>query len=103
MKRFEILGRLTKDAESKNIGEINVCNFTLAVNEKRKEEEKTHYFDCVVFNENLINVICKYVKKGDLVIVSGELSHHIYETKDGKKHSRVDFVVDTIELLPNKK
>ena len=101
MKKFVIIGRMTKEIELKKDGKVGLI--TLALNTKTKEKEIAEFFECKVFNEKLIEIITKFVKKGDMVCVSGELTYSTYTKKDGAKTSKIELVVNGVELLPNNK
>jgi single-strand DNA-binding protein len=84
-----IIGRLTADPELKFVGNKGtaLATFSVAVNRKKGEEEVTHYFDCSAWGslaENLTSL-----RKGQRVIVSGQLNQDTYENKEGKKVSKV--------------
>lgn len=82
MNIVTIIGRTTTDIELKttNSGKM-VCSFTLAVPKNFKKDEAN--FIPVVFWEKQAEALSKYVKKGQQIAVSGELTSRKYE-KDGK-------------------
>lgn len=84
-----LIGRLTADPELKftNKGTALV-NFSVAVNRKKGEEEYVSYFDCTAWG-TLAQGIADGLKKGDRVIVNGNLSQDRYENKEGKTVSKV--------------
>ena len=68
------LGNLGADPEIRTFGNGGkVCNLRLAVTEKWKKDgedkEKTEWVQFAVFNEGLIRVCEKYLKKGSKVLV----------------------------------
>ncbi len=63
-----IAGRLTRDPEIRDVGETQVCNFTIATSEKFKDKngeqvEKPCFMDLVAWGRNAEN-IHKFMKKG---------------------------------------
>jgi single-strand DNA-binding protein len=92
------MGRLTADPEIKTLPNGNkVANFTLAVTKKWKDKngerkEKTNFPRIRVWNSGLISVLEKYVRKGDVVIVRGEVETGKYE-KEGQTHYTTDIVL----------
>lgn len=80
-------GRLVRDPEIRQTSSgASVANFTLAVERRFGEEKKTDYIPVVAFN-GTADAIGKYVGKGQLVLVSGQLQQKSWEDKDGNKHS----------------
>lgn len=78
-------GRLTGDPTFKttNSGK-SVCEFTIAVN-RRFDRETTDFFNCTAWN-GTADFIAKYFKKGQEILVSGEMHIDKWE-KDGIKFS----------------
>lgn len=65
-----VVGRLTRDPETKNFGESSVTRFSVAVDEGYGEKKKTHFYNCSAWNKLGENVQ-KYTKKGSTVLVEG--------------------------------
>ena len=83
MNNWSGLGRLTKDPEIRYTQSgIAMANFTLAI-DRRSKEKATDFIQCKAIGK-IAEVIEKYVSKGDLIGVSGEIQTGSYE-KDGKK------------------
>lgn len=98
MNEIFLTGRLTADPEVKT-GNTNVAKYTLAV---RFSKEVTDFFNCVTFASQA-EIASKYLKKGDLVSVRGNLSIDKYTDKEGGKHERPVINVERHYLLPNKR
>lgn len=82
-------GRLTKDVELRTTNSgVSVVNFTIAWNRKINEEnEKTLFMDCEAWR-GTADLINKYFKKGNEIIVEGELYTNTYQTDAGEnRHS----------------
>jgi single-strand DNA-binding protein len=72
-------GRITQDLELKaTTNGTPVLNFSIAINEKRGEEERTVFVDITIWKEVAENT-AKYMKKGQPVLVSGRLSQDSWE------------------------
>lgn len=91
LQHLLLLGRATKDPEtltSKN-GKI-FAKFSIAVNEYMgpKVDEKTYYYNIVVFDTTAPKVI-ERVKKGDIVFIQGrpEVEAYISKKDDSPKGS----------------
>ncbi len=92
-------GRLTRDPELKSNGSgKNYCVFSMAVNEKYGDTDKTHFFDYIAWGKPA-EIIFKYVKKGHKFGVSGKLAYSGWETNEGQKRSRVQIVVRDFTFL----
>lgn len=103
MNKAVLVGRLTHDPELMKSQRGNYfCQFTIAINRRTKDEEKTDFLDCVVFNEEAKN-LSMYMKKGSLISVMGSLQVEDYETKEGEKRRSAKIVVNEIVFLESKK
>ena len=87
------MGNLVRSPEIKEIGNDNtVCNFTIAANRKRGENEEVAYIDCASFGKQG-EVIGKHVAKGDKLLVEGRLRTDSWET-EGTKRSKLSCIVE---------
>ena len=94
-----LIGRLTRDPETRQFGDKCVSNFSLAVKKpfkKRDEENSTDFFDCKAWNKTG-EFVSKYLHKGDKVIVEGYLVNTEYTGNNGVQHKSVVIVVNEIE------
>ena len=93
MNKIELMGRLTKEVEilkSKKGGDY--ARFTIAV--PRKNDKKiTDFIDVVAFGK-VVEVINKYVEKGNRIIVVGQLNIDTYTDKDGNTKKAVVVVLE---------
>lgn len=96
-------GNLTRDAELRSTGGgTAVLNFSVAVNDRRKNqqtgewEDYPNFIDCTMFGARA-EKIAQYLEKGTKVFVEGKLHWSQWE-KDGQKRSKVDVTVDEIEF-----
>lgn len=100
LNSVNLVGRLTKDPEMRSVGDnIAVCQFTLAV-DKRGKDAGTSFIDCTAWR-GLADTISKYVKKGNLLGVTGSLDQQTWE-KDDKKYSKIQVIVNDIQFLTPK-
>ena len=98
MFNVSIAGRLTKDAEYKQVGAYDTANFTIAVDHGK---EKTSYVDCQIWGKIFETILNTY-KKGHLVAVSGNGQYLTYETDDGQKRKQLRVNVNNF-VLPEKR
>ena len=102
MNRIELMGRLTKDVEirqTKNKTEVGA--FTLAV-QRKLDKETTDFIDCVVFGK-LVDILTKYTKKGDRIVVCGELNINNYTDKEGNNKKSTVVIVNDFYFIEYKK
>lgn len=98
-------GNLTRNAELKNTASgTSILSFSVAVNDRVKSNgewtDRANYIDCVMFGTRAES-LSKFLHKGIKVAVIGKLHWSSYE-KDGKKRSKIDIYVETVELLTPK-
>lgn len=98
MNKAFLIGRLTKDPETRTTGSgATVTSFRLAVN-RRVNREETDYFDIVTWRA-LADTCAKYLAKGRQVAVCGEIHNRSYDGKDGKKRTVTEIVADEVEFI----
>lgn len=105
MNRTMIIGNLTNDPQLRSItvpatGEIlPVCNFSVAVNERRSNgEEKTTYFRVTAWR-GLGTACSTYLAKGKKVMVDGAIGVSTYQGQDGAWHSSLELRANSVEFL----
>lgn len=88
LNKVILMGRLTSDPELKTTTSgISVAQVTIACERsyaKKGEEKKTDFINVVAWRNNA-EFLCKYFKKGSLVLVEGTIQTRSYEAKDGTK------------------
>lgn len=99
-----ITGNLTRDASLNALPSgTPVCEFGVAVNERRGNRQTDEWEDVPVFVDcNMFGTraekVAQYLVKGLKVTVEGKLRYSSWE-KDGQKRSKLDVVADDIEFL----
>lgn len=97
------MGNLVRDPELRYVesgGEqIEVCDFTLAVNRPGKNNEGVDYLPMTAWR-GLARVIAEHKIKGDGMLVEGKLKSEHWEAEDGSKRSRVAIVAKNAQFLP---
>ena len=81
LNRVTLIGNLGKDPEVRVIpgSETKVASFTIATTETRRNkttgerEDKPEWHRIVVFNERLVDLIEKYIRKGSKLYIEGQL------------------------------
>ena len=85
-------GNLTRDAESKMVGEVEVCSFAIAVNDRKGVAT---FINCDMWRPG---GVAEYLVTGKQIAVSGELKCRKYE-KDGQKREAWSLEVKSLTLL----
>ena len=92
-------GRLTKDVEVRTTNSgVSVVNFTVAWNRKINDEnEKVLYMDCEAWR-GTADLIYKHFKKGNEIIVEGELYTNTYQTEAGENRHKTRLNVTQVHF-----
>ena len=95
-----LLGNLGRDPDIRSMQSgKKMASFSIATSKRWKDrstseqKESTSWHNIVVFNEGLVDVIEKYVKKGSKIYVEGELNTRIYQDKDGNDRYTTEVVL----------
>lgn len=103
MNTVNLIGRLTKDAEVRDIkgkdGDISQAVFFLAVDRGNDEAD---FIRCVAYGKTA-EIIEDYTGKGDRVGVTGHLRTGQYEHKDGYTVFTCDVIVDRFDFADGKR
>ena len=85
-----LLGRLGGDPEVRVSQEGNkIARFSIATSESWKDEntnekkDKTEWHRIVIFSPGLADVVEKYLKKGSLIYVEGQIKYRKYTDQSG--------------------
>ena len=102
INKVTLLGNVGKDPEIKTFQNGGkVANFSLATSESWKDKatgekkSKTEWHNIVVQNQNLVEIVGKFVKKGSKLLIEGKLETRKWTTKEG-----VDKYTTEIVLYP---
>jgi single-strand DNA-binding protein len=97
-----IIGHLGRDPETRFLNDGKpVCNFSVAVNEKRGGQESTAWYRISAFGK-LAEVCGQHLGKGQQVYVRGRLQQRTYKDKDGAEKLSVEVVADSVQFLGGK-
>jgi single-strand DNA-binding protein len=94
-----ILGRLGQNPEiSYTQSGLAVCKFSIATSRKQKNgQEVTQWHRCTAFDK-AGELISKYVSKGNMLYVEGEITYGQYE-KDGVTRYTTDIIVREFNFI----
>jgi single-strand DNA-binding protein len=99
-----ISGNLTRDPELRQATNTSVLSFGVAVNDRRRNpqsgqwENVPNFVDCIVFGSRA-DALAGLLHKGSKVAIDGKLRYSSWEGKDGKKRSKLEVVVNELELM----
>lgn len=104
MNRVTLMGRIGKDPETKTFDNGSVTSFSLATSETFKDKQgerqtKTEWHN-VSFWGKQGEVVSKYFKKGDPILLEGKVSYREYE-KDGQKKYITEIIGQSFEFISN--
>lgn len=103
MNKLTIIGNLTNDPELRTTTTgINVCDFTVAVNRRKTENNPdpgADFFRVTTWRDRA-DLCAKFLSKGKKVCVIGAVSVDLYTGNDGKTRANLCVKqVDEIEFL----
>lgn len=107
MNKVILVGRLTRDPETRQAGETTVTRFSLAIDRcfKKAGDETSPSADfpsCVAFGKTA-EFINKYFKQGVKMALEGRIQTGSYTDKDGVKHYTTDVIAEAVEFAESKK
>ncbi len=103
MNTITITGNLTREPETRAVGDQSVINFSIANNdENRKQADGSYvkiasYFDCEFWTKNPAHWL-KLLSKGTQVVLQGRLKQDRWE-QDGQNRSRVKISVEGYPII----
>lgn len=104
MNSVNLIGRITKDPELKQVGQ-NVCaSFSVAVDRNYKDDNGTtpvDFINCIAWNTHA-NFLGKYVRKGDNISIVGRIQTRAYQTQSGETKTIVEVLVNEVSNLTPK-
>jgi len=95
---YQAVGRLTRDTEVRDAGEHKVGDFGIAINGFKDE---VLFLNCQTWNKQAES-LAAYTKKGDKIMVAGELKEDKWEDDDGNKRSKMYLNANRIVFLESK-
>ena len=100
LNKVFLIGRLGNDPDIKPMQNgKSVAILSLATSESWKDKntgekkEKTEWHRVVIFNEGLVNVVQKYLKKGAQVYVEGQIKLPKYTDNNGQEKFSTQIVI----------
>lgn len=97
-----LVGRLTRDPELRYTpSNIAITTFNMAVNRNFKNQDgnrEADFINCMIWRQQAEN-FANWVKKGNLVGITGRIQTRSYENQQGQRVYVTEVVADTFQLL----
>ncbi|MFI3903741.1 single-stranded DNA-binding protein [Ochrobactrum sp. S1502_03] len=111
LNRHEMIGRLGADPEVRrtNSGDMIVSMRIVTSDVWRdrdtgEKKEKSEWHTVVIFNQNLAKIAEQYLKKGNIVFISGKIRTRKWEDQNGNTRYSTETVLESfggeLQLLP---
>ena len=87
-----VSGNVGRDPEIRTVGNGRVATFSVGISESWKDKgtgekkTKTEWVNVSIWNDHLVSVVEKFVKKGSAVLVEGKLATRKYESNGQEKY-----------------
>jgi len=100
---FSFTGTVGRDAEVRYAPSgLAVMSFTVANNIGFGDKQHTLWIQVTLFGKRAEGQLQNYLKKGQQVFVSGELTQREYQAKDGTTKTSLDLNANIIDLIGKK-
>ena len=97
---FSFTGTVGRDAEVKSTPSgQTVLNVTVANNIGFGERQQTLWIRVALWGKRAEGQLAQYLKKGQQVFVSGELTQRDYQANDGSTKSALELTANVIDLV----
>ena len=101
-----LIGRLTADPELKQTTTgISVCNFSIAVDRRfaraDQGQQTTDFINIVAWRQSA-EFVCRFFKKGNQILVCGQLQIRSWTDPQGGKRSSAEVVADELSFVDSK-
>ena len=99
-----LIGNMTADPELKQTTSgVSVCSFSIAVNRRFKSEDgqNTDFINIVAWRQSA-EFVSRYFKKGNPILVCGQLQTRNYTDSQGQKRYVTEVVADEVSFVESK-
>lgn len=97
MNSISFVGRLGRDAKMKQVGATPLLEMNVANNVGFGDRKSTNWFKCTLWGKQAESLE-KFMLKGKMIAITGELTIRKYEKKDGGEGASVEVRVDRVEF-----
>ena len=100
MNKVFLMGRLTADPELRQVQSgVAVTTFTIAVDRRYSKDgqRQTDFIRCTAWRQQA-EFICKYFRKGSMILVIGNIQTRSWDGQDGKRQYATEVVADELHF-----
>lgn len=102
MNSVTLMGRLTKDPETRQGANGSVVRFGIAVDRWGGKDKGVDFFDCAAFGKTG-EALSAYGRKGTKILLSGRIQNNAYTDHNGMKKTAVQIIVSEWEFAESKR
>lgn len=102
MNKVILLGRLTRDVETRNGQNGTIARTGIAVDRPFSKGKDTDFFNLVAFGKTG-DFLSKWFEKGSKILVEGHLQSSKYKNKDGVEVTAIDVIIEQIEFADSRR
>lgn len=96
-----LVGNMAADPELKqSTSGVSVCSFNIAVNRKMAKNNECDFITIVAWRQQA-EFVCKYFKKGQAILVCGQLQTRTWTDNQGQKRYATEVVADEVSFVGN--
>ena len=99
-----LIGNMTANPELKqSTSGVSVCSFSIAVNRRFKDESGNtacDFINIVAWRQSA-EFVCKFFKKGQPILVCGQLQTRTWTDNQGQKRYATEVVADEVSFVGN--
>ena len=98
-----LMGNMVADPELKQTTSgLSVCSFRIAVNRRGAKNDNgqvtTDFFDIVAWRQSA-EFVCRYFKKGNPILICGQLQTRTWNDNQGQKRYATEVVADEVSFV----
>lgn len=102
LNSINLIGRLTRDPETKIVGAHNVCQFSIAFDIGFGDKKKPAFVEVTAWNKSGDFVQANF-KKGKEILIQGSLGYDSWDDKEtGKKRSKLFVTAERVGFVGSK-
>ena len=98
-----LIGNMTADPELRQTASgLSVCSFSIAVNRRNSKAEQgqqtVDFFNIVAWRQQA-EFICRYFKKGNPILICGQLQTRTWNDNQGQKRYATEIQADEVSFV----
>ena len=98
-----LIGNMTADPELKQTASgLSVCSFTIAINRRftkgEQGQQSVDFINIVTWRQSA-EFVCRYFKKGNPILICGQLQTRTWTDNQGQKRYATEVVADEVSFV----